>query len=165
MKTRIITKTALLAAAALIVFVIEAQIPSFIPVPGVKLGLANVFVLFALYALGARQAVLLLVCKVALGSVLSGNGIGFMYSAAGGVLCFLAMLGMKRLLRPQQVWVCSVCGAVGHNAGQLAVAVCVTRTWQVLAYAPVLLASGLLAGLATGVIAQLVLERLRGISK
>jgi len=160
MKTSDLTKTALLTAAALIVFTLEAQLPAPIPLPGVKLGLSNIFVVYALYTLDLRHALLLLLCKVTLGSVMAGSGVGFFYSLAGGLLCFAAMAGLKGALEGRQMWVCSAIGAVAHNAGQLAVAVLISGTWRVLAYGPLLLASGIVTGAFTGLTAQLVYGRL-----
>ena len=160
MNTKTVVKTALLTAAALIMFFVEARIPNPVPIQGVKLGLANIFVVYALYAINTKSAATLLLCKTVLGGILAGSGIGILYSAVGGMFCFLAMLGMKKALDIRQLWVCSVIGAVGHNAGQLLVAVGITQTWQVLAYAPILAASGIITGIFTGVAAQCIHARL-----
>ena len=163
MNAKSITKTALLTAAALVMFVIESHIPNPIPIPGAKLGLANIFVVYALYAIDAKHALCLLFCKVMLGSLLAGHGSGLLYSAAGGGLCFLLMLLAKQLLHGRRLWLCSVVGALGHNAGQLAMAIAVTRTWQVAALTPALLTAGFVTGLFTGLAAQFAYERLEGI--
>ena len=160
MHTKTLTKTALLTAVALVVFTIEAQLPPPVAMPGVKLGLSNIFVVYALYALGAKHALLLLLGKVCLGSLLAGRGVGFFYSLAGGLLCLAVMVLMKGALARQQMWVCSAIGAVAHNAGQLAVAVALSGTWRALAYGPVLVVSGILTGVFTGLAAQLVHSRL-----
>ena len=83
-----------------------------------------------------------------------------LYSAVGGILCYLVMLAIRRALMPKQIWVCSVLGAIAHNCGQMAVAVVVTRTSGLLVYLPVLLVSGILAGVFTGIVAQLLVGRL-----
>ena len=160
MSVRGLTRAALLAAAALIMFVIEAQFPHPIPIPGLKLGLANIIIVYAVYAVGHKQAFAVLCSKIVLGSILAGGGIGFWYSAAGGLLCFCVMLLMRHVLSHGQIWVCSVLGAVAHNTGQILMAVFLMRTAYVLAYLPFLLASGLVSGLVTGLAAQAVHKRL-----
>ena len=156
-----LTTTAILTAAALVVFVIEAQIPAFTSIPGIKLGLSNVFTLFTLYAVGVPWALALLLIRVLLGGLLTGQAAAILYSLAGGLLAFGAMLLGRKLLPEKQLWVVSVFGAIFHNIGQLAAAVAVTGTSEILYYLPVLLISGILTGAFTGLCAQLVLRRLR----
>ncbi len=162
MKTKTLTQIALLAAMALIIFMVEAQIPLPIPIPGVKLGLSNVITLFALWTLGRREAGLVLLVRIILGSLVAGNLMTMSYSLAGGVLCFLLMALMKPLFSEQQIWILSIFGAIAHNVGQLAVAVAITGTPSiVLPIGPVLLLSGMVTGLFTGLCAQSVILRLR----
>jgi len=160
MSVRTLTKTALLTAAALILFVIESRLPRLVPLAGVKLGLGNVVLVYALYILGAKPAFAVLLGKVTLGSIFTGSALSFMYSLSGGLVCFGAMLAIKRLLTHRQIWVCSVIGAIFHNIGQILMALLVTQTVHVLGYFPILLASGLMTGTLTGLAAQLVHERL-----
>ena len=161
---RQITRMAVLTAVALAIFIAEAQLPPLVPiVPGIKLGLANIITVYALFALGPGQAGMILLARVLLGSLFAG-GMTLFYSLGGGVCCYLVMLAVYRLLTRRQVWVCSVLGAMAHNAGQIAVAVALTRTPAVAAYLPVLLVSGILTGLFTGLCAQFLLSRLKGTS-
>lgn len=159
--TKRLTRMALLAAVALILFVVEAQLPAPIPVPGVKLGLANIVTVYAMFRLGPKDTLLILLCRVVLGGIFAGQVMTLFYSLAGGILCWLVMLGMRRVVTEKQIWVCSVVGAIAHNAGQTAVAVAITQTPGLVAYFPVLLLSGIAAGVLTGVCAQLVYLRLK----
>lgn len=162
MKTKTLTKLALLSAMALIIFMVEAQIPLPIPIPGVKLGLSNVITLFALWTLGRREAGLVLLVRIILGSFVAGNLMTMTYSLAGGVLCFLLMALMKPLFSERQIWILSIFGAIAHNVGQLAIAVAITGTPSiVLPLGPVLMLSGIVTGLFTGLCAQAVILRLR----
>lgn len=160
MKTKDLILTAILTASALVAFTIEAAMPPLTPIYGIKLGLANIFTLFALYALGTRQAAAVLFLRIILGSIFTGQLVSFIYSLTGGVLSFVLIVLLKRFFPLKQVWVLSVLSAVMHNIGQLAAAVLMTGTVQILYYLPVLLISGIIAGAFTGLCAQLVLMRL-----
>lgn len=160
MKAKKITYMALLTAIALIIFVIEAQIPNPIPIQGVKLGLANIVTVYSMFVLGPAPTLLILVSRVFLGSVFSGQMMTFAYSMAGGLLCYLSMLIMRKLVGRNQIWVCSAVGAVFHNIGQIIVAILITATPGLIAYLPILLVSGILAGIFTGLCAQYVVRRL-----
>ncbi len=161
MKTRTLTQLALLSAMALIIFMVEAQIPLPVPIPGVKLGLSNVITLFALWTLGRREAGFVLLVRIVLGSFVAGNLMTMAYSLAGGVLCFLLMALMKPLFSEHQVWILSIFGAIAHNVGQLAIAVAITGTPSIiLPIGPVLMLSGIVTGLFTGLCAQSVILRM-----
>ena len=161
LKTRRLTRDAMLTGVALIIFIVEAQIPPLTSIPGIKMGLANIITVFAVFAVGPVDAAAILASRVLLGSMFAGSLSTLMYSAAGGALCLLAMLALRRVLSMRQIWVASVIGAAAHNAGQIAVAIAVTGTVGLLAYLPVLLMSGMLAGLFTGLCAQGVVRRMR----
>ena len=158
---RRLTRMAVLTAVSLAIFTAEAQLPAPAPIPGVKLGLANIVTVYAIFALGPGPAGAILLARILLGSLFSG-GLTIFYSLAGGLCCYLTMLVMRRLTTERQIWVCSVLGAMAHNAGQIAVAAAVTRTPGVAAYLPVLLVSGILSGLFTGLCAQFLAARIPG---
>ncbi len=160
-----ITRLALLTAIALTIFLAEAQIPALTAVPGVKLGLANIVTVYAMFALGPGDALLVLSARVFLGAVFSGQPMTLIYSAAGGLLswCVLCLLG--RLLTDRQIWLASPVAAIFHNLGQLLAAAAVLRSWSVLAWLPYLVIAAVLAGLFTGVAAQALLRRLERIQK
>lgn len=161
MKTRKLTVMALLLACALALFVAEAHIPPPVPIAGVKLGLANIVTLAALVWFGRREAMELLLCRIVLASLFAGQAVSFIYSLSGGIVCFAVMAAALPLLGRERLWVVSVLGAIGHNIGQIAAAAALIRSWQVLAYLPVLLISGILTGAFTGFCATLVTRRLK----
>ena len=155
---------ALLAAASLILFVVEAQIPPLIPVPGVKLGLANIITLVAMVLLSRREAGLVLLVRILLGAVFAGSPSTLLYSAAGGILAYGVMCLMVGRIPESRLWITSVVAALAHNAGQLIVCILVARTSQLIVYAPVLAASGILTGAFTGVAAAVLVKALRKIN-
>ena len=160
MPAKRITTVALLTAVALILFVVEAQIPAPVPLPGLKLGLANIITVYALFVLGPKDTLCILLVRVFLGSIFAGAIVTLFYSLGGGLLCFLAMLLLRRILTIKQIWVCSVIGAVFHNLGQMIAAVLIYRTTAVLIYLPPLLLAGIIAGTFTGLIAQYLVGRM-----
>lgn len=161
MKTRRMVTLAMLTAVALILFVIELRIPNPSPIPGVKLGLANIITVYAVFRFSAKETALIVTARILLGAVFSGNPSALLYSAAGAFCCLLGMLLLRRVLPEQQIWLCSVIGAMFHNVGQIAAAVLMMRSFSVAAYLPVLLVTGSAAGCLTGVAAQLLLRRIQ----
>ena len=153
----------MLAAAALIIFAIEAQIPVPVPIPGVKLGLANVITLFAMYKLGPKDALGILLTRIILGSVFAGTVVSFLFSLTGGIFCYLITLALHRVLSENKIWVVSVIGAVFHNIGQILAAMVVLKSAAVAAYLPFLLLSGIITGVFTGLVVQLVYKRLKNV--
>ncbi len=161
-RTKRLTTDALFTSIALTIFMIEVQIPS-IGIPGVKLGLANIVTVTAAFLIGPWDAGAILLCRILLAGLFSGQVMALWYSLAGGALCWLTMLPLRKILTGKQIWVMSVVGAVAHNIGQITVAVLVTRTTAILYYLPVLMISGVLAGLFTGMAAQLAVNRLKSV--
>lgn len=150
----------MLTAFSLIVFLIEAQIPLPIAIPGVKLGIANVITLFAIWMLGWKEAGAILIVRIILGNLIVGNVMAMLYSMAGGLLCWIIMSLLKPIMKQNQMWIMSVLGALGHNAGQLGVAVWISGTVGMLWYAPVLLLAGIVTGAFTGKCTELVLNHM-----
>ena len=140
----------ILTAAALTIFVLEAQLPPLVPVPGIKPGLANIVTLFALVFLCPRDAFLILLARTLLGAFLVGNPSILLYSLSGGLVCLGAETLLVRLCGQRQIWAVSAAGAAVHNLTQLLTAGLETRTASVLWYLPPLLAAGILTGLFTG---------------
>ena len=162
--TRRLTRLALLTAIALTIFMIEAQLPALTTIPGIKLGLANIVTVYAVFTLGPRDALMVLCARVFLGAVFSGQMMTLLYSGSGGLLSWLALCLLCRLLDRKQMWLASPVAGMCHNVGQLLAAAGVMRTWAVLAYLPYLVIAGVVAGLFTGVAAQVLdgrLEKLR----
>ena len=159
-KVKRLTELSVLTAAALIIFVIELQIPNPFPIPGVKLGLANIITVYAVYRYKPYEAAAVTAVRLILGSVFAGNLAALIYSASGAALCLIGMLILRRFIDEKHIWIASVFGAVLHNTGQMAAALIITQTPQLIAYYPFLLVSGCLAGAFTGVCAQIVISRL-----
>ena len=160
MSVKRLTRLSMLTALALILFTVEMQLPALAPIPGVKLGLANIVTVYAMFAIGPADTLAILLVRIVLGAIFSGQPSSMLYSLAGGMLCYLAMLPCRRLLSLRQLWLCSVIGAVFHNIGQLGMAVLITRTPAVMGYLPVMLLIGVPAGVFTGLCAQFVVNRL-----
>ncbi len=158
---RRLTELAVLTAVSLIIFAVELQIPNPFPIPGIKLGLANIITVYAVYHYKAHEVAAVVAVRLLLGAVFSGNFAALIYSASGAVLCLLGMLILRRWIDEKHMWVASVLGAVLHNTGQMAAALLVTRTPQLMLYYPFLLVSGCLAGLFTGLCAQAVSARFK----
>jgi heptaprenyl diphosphate synthase len=159
MKARRITKLALLTAVALIIFIIELQIPNIIPIPGVKLGLANIVTVYAVYEYSAKETAAIVLTRVVLGAIFGGNIAAIMYSLAGAVMCLVGMLLVKRIVPLKYIWLSSILGAILHNTGQIIVAVLVMRSFAVISVYPFLLTAGCIAGAFTGLCAQFLIKR------
>lgn len=160
MKTRKLTKLGLLTCLALIIFIIELRLPDLVPIPGVKLGLANIVTVYCIYTFTPAETAMMLFSRILLGALFSGNLMALWYSIAGGMLCFAGMTLLRRFADEKNMWFWSVAGAVLHNIGQITVAMIVLKSTTVLGYLPFLLISGCIAGLFTGICAQLVTKRL-----
>ena len=163
--TRRLTRLAPLTAIALTIFLVEAPIPVPIPLPGVKLGLANIVTVYAVFVLGPWDALLILTARVFLGAVFSGQMMTLFYSFGGGLLCWAVLVALSRLFTKRQIWLCSPISAIFHNLGQLLVAAALMGTWVVMAYLPYLVLAGAASGLFTGLCAQFFIQRLDHISR
>lgn len=153
-RVRRLTRNAMLTTVALTIFIVESQIPIPVPIPGIKLGLANIITLYALFMYGAGDAISILLCRIVLGSIFGGQMMSFLYSLCGGLLCYLVTLQLCKLVTKKQIWICGVLGAVAHNVGQILAAVVVTRTVSVFAYLPILMISAVVSGTFTGFCTQ-----------
>ena len=158
MKTRKITVLAMAIALGMILSYVESLIPS--PgIPGVKMGLANIVVVFCLYRLGWKEAASVSLLRVFLVSLLFGHAASLMYSAAGAVLSLLGMIGLKATDRLGCIAV-SVIGGVLHNVGQILIAWALMGP-NVVYYLPVLIVSGTVTGVLIGVLAGLIVKRIK----
>lgn len=157
--TRQVAMCAVLTALALGLSTLENLLPVtlFIPLPGVKLGLANIVTVFALYQLGAAPALCILAARCLLGSLFAGNASALLFSLLGGVLAMLVMMVLTRL-RGLSVYGVSIGGAAGHNIGQMAAALITLGNTAVLGYLPFLLAVSLFTGALTGFVSALLLR-------
>lgn len=163
MNAKRLTYLSLLTTISLIIFMVEAQIPLPIPIPGVKLGLANIVTVFAAFTLRPAEALAILVCRIILGSMFTGNMFAMIYSMGGGLLCIAVTLILSKILTLKQLWIVSVVGAIFHNIGQLLVAAFVLQSFAVFAYLPVLLISAIFCGAFTGFATMALITRLNKI--
>ncbi len=159
-KTGRLTELSLLTAAALIIFVIELRFPGIIPVPGIKLGLANIITVFAAYRYTAGETVMVLSVRVFLGAAFAGNMSALIYSVSGAALCLVGILLLVKIIPAENMWLTSAAGAVLHNTGQLFAAAAVMRSAAVFAYFPILVFAGCIAGAFTGICAGIVYGRI-----
>ena len=146
-------------AVAMILSFVESQIPAFLAVPGVKVGLANLAVIFALFVFGVLEAFAVSLVRVFLLSLLFGNAVGWIYSVAGALLSLLVMLALRATGKFSVLGI-SVAGGVSHNIGQILAAMVVLRSEGVLYYLPPLLLSGTVAGAVIGIASALLIDRL-----
>ena len=158
--TRKLTALALTVSFALILSFIESRIPAFVAIPGVKVGLANIAVIFTLYKFGIKEAVTVSVIRVLLVSLLFGSPVSLVYSICGAVLSLTSMILLKKLTPLTEVAV-SVSGGVMHNVGQIAAASFMLSTNVVTYYLPFLILSGTIAGIAVGIGAGIGITVLR----
>lgn len=150
-KARRVALYGMLTALAFILSYVESLVPVTVGIPGVKLGLANLVVVIALYTLDLKGAFVISVVRIVLSGLTFGGLFSMLYSLAGGLLSFavMAILSRKKLFGTVGV---SVCGGVAHNIGQLLVAMAVLETESVWYYFPVLLISGSVAGVLIGLL-------------
>ncbi len=159
MKTKKLTLLSLLSAIALTIFMVEAQIPALLPIPGVKLGLANIVTVFTVFALGAKEGAAVLFVRIFLGAVFAGNFSTIFYSAAGGALAIVVTILSKKFLTSKQLWVAGALGAIAHSIGQMGMAILLTSTPGLIVYLPVMIAISIVTGCFTGLCAQFLVNR------
>ena len=156
--TKKLTALALTISFALILSFIESRIPAFVAIPGVKVGLANIAVIFTLYKFGVKEAITVSIIRVLLVSLLFGSPISLIYSVSGAVLSLCSMILLKKLTPLKEVAV-SVSGGVMHNVGQIAAASFMLDTNVVVYYLPFLILSGTIAGVAVGITSAILIQR------
>ena len=159
MKTKKLVLLALLDAIALTIFMVEAQIPALVPIPGVKVGLSNIVTVFTVFAIGPWEGAAVLFVRIFLGAVFAGNFSSILYSAAGGLCAILVTMLLRRILKPKQMFVAGCLGAVAHSIGQMAMAIFVTGTPAIAVYLPIMVACSIVTGLFTGLCAQVLINR------
>lgn len=160
-RTQRIALSGLLTSLMLVFGLIERQFPLTTAIPGVKLGLANSVLLYALYMLGIRQSILLMLLKALMSWLIYMNMFAMLYSLAGGAASLAAMILISRMKGVSEIGVSAI-GAVAFNVGQILVAVAVLDTPQlIVTYLPVLMVSGVVTGIVTGVIAKMVMKHLK----
>lgn len=156
MKIKKITVIGISVSLAMILSYLESMIPSFVPVPGIKIGLSNLIIVILLYSGGTVDAFLTDIIKIILSSVLFGSPLSFLFSISGGLLSFFVMWLLKKtgILSVLSI---SAAGGVCHNTGQLVMAIIILKSPALYYYLPPLLMGGLLTGLFNGIVsAELV---------
>ncbi len=160
MSVKRLTINALLTAMALGIFVLEATLPPLTPIPGIKLGLANLITLFALVFLSGKDALIILLARILLGALFAGNPSVLLYSLPGGLMSLLMEFLLLRKNPVQFLWGVSAIGALVHNTMQVLIAILITRTPIILSYLPVLWISGIITGVFTGLCIRYLHDRL-----
>lgn len=160
MSVKKMTVLSLYTAVALILFVVESVIPMPVPLPFVKLGLANIITLIVLVCYSPKDAFLVLMLRIFLASVFYGQIVYLVYSMAGGILCFLADVVINRLLKGKYIYITAVFGALFHNTGQMLAAFFFLGK-GVLPYFPYMVLCGMITGLFTGILANILVLRLK----
>ena len=156
--TKKLAALAVTVALAMVLSFLESRIPAFVAIPGIKVGLANIAVIFTLYKFGTRDAAVVSVIRVLLVSLLFGTTVSLWYSLAGATLSFILMLVLKKLT-PLSVVTVSVVGGISHNVAQIGVACLLLETNVIMYYLPFLLLSGVIAGIAVGIASALLIKR------
>ena len=128
-------------------------------IPGIKLGLTNIVVIWLLYLIGTREAIFISILRIILAGFMFGNAFSILYSLVGGILSLLVMWMLKRLGRFQMISV-SAAGGIAHNLGQIIVATIIVKNYNVMYYFPFLMICGFLTGVLIGVIAQEMVIRI-----
>lgn len=162
--TKRLAECALFISLALVLSYIERFFPlqAFIPLPGVKLGLANVVTMVSLMCLGKRDTFIIVILRCILGSMFGGGITGLMFSLTGGMLSVSVMIAVSKV--PYfSIYGVSILGAAAHNIGQILAAVILMQSIYILTYLPWLLLTGLVTGLVIAILSSGVLRILRNL--
>lgn len=159
LRTKKLALSAILAALAMILSYVEAMVPMPVPIPGIKLGLANLVILLAIYRLGFKYALAINCIRIFVTGLLFAGAFGILYSLAGGLLSLLVMYLLYRTGIFSMVGV-SMAGGVAHNLGQLLTACLIMSNIRLMSYFAVLLFAGMGSGILMGIVAWLVCQRL-----
>lgn len=162
MKTKKVATLGLTIALAMIMSYIEALVPLSFAVPGIKMGLANIVIIFVLYKIGTKEAILVSLIRVILVSLLFSNVMAMAYSIAGAVLSLSVMWALKKTDKFSVIGV-SIAGGIMHNVGQIIMAVIILGTEQIALYLPVLIVTGTVTGVVIGIVSGLVINRFKKI--
>lgn len=157
-KTKKLAFLALTISFAMVLSYLESRIPTFVAIPGIKVGLANIAVIFALYKFGIKEAITISLLRVFLISLLFGSPVSLIYSLSGAMLSLMCMILLEKLTPLTEVGV-SVVGGIMHNVGQIIAASIMLGTNVVVYYLPFLVLSGTVAGVAVGVVSALLIKR------
>lgn len=149
-----LTTLSLFTTLSLIIFLLESLLPPLTPVPGIKLGLANIITLVLLRNYSLKDTALVLIARILLSAFFAGQAMSLIYSLAGGLASLMIMFLFNRLLNGHYIFLTSITGGIAHNLGQLFIAYLITRVPGVWMYLPFLIPGGMLTGLFTGLCAH-----------
>lgn len=158
--TKHMVTLAVCAAVAMVLSYLESLFPLHFAVPGIKIGLANIAVIFVLYRFGAGEAIVVSLLRIFWLAILFGNVMTLIYSVCGALLSLIGMVLLKKTRRFSEVGI-SIAGGVLHNAGQIMAAAVLMDTAQIVYYLPVLIISGTVASVAVGIISAVLIKRVR----
>ncbi|MBE6646306.1 MAG: Gx transporter family protein [Ruminococcaceae bacterium] len=159
-KNKKIALLGVLAALAIVLSYLESLIPPLVAIPGVKIGLANIAVMLALYKLSVKEAALISICRNLVIFLLFGGLLALLYSLAGSILSLTVMFILKKFTPFSEIGV-SVAGGVTHNIAQIVVAVFTFSTPSLMLYLPVLLVSGTIAGIVIGICSGVIIKKIK----
>lgn len=157
-----VTLVAIFIALALVLSYVDSLISLPIAVPGIKLGIANIAIIYALYKFGIKEAVLVSILRIVLSSILFGNVVSLSYSIAGAVLSLSLMIILKRFTSFSIVTI-SIIGAIMHNTGQIIMAIILMGTEEIIYHLPVLIITGVISGIGVGILSAVVLRYTKNI--
>lgn len=160
MSAKALIKMSMLTAVSLILFVIELRIPELVPISGVKLGLANIVTVWAVYSCSTRETILMVSARILLGSIFCGTALSFIYSLCGATFSLLVSLFLKNVISSDHLWLNSIVGAIFHNIGQILAAMLVMHTKAILVYLPILMLSGIISGAFCGIAAETLYKKI-----
>lgn len=163
MKTITLARCALFAAMALIIHVLESFIPPLLPIPGIKIGIANVITLAAVYILGNKEALFVLITRILLGNMFTGQALSLMYSLCGGVFCYIVTIALKRFFKGNTIWFLGVMGAVAHSIGQTLCAIILFDSISLVYYGALMCIVSYISGSFTGLCAQFMVKHFKTI--
>ncbi|MBQ7775586.1 MAG: Gx transporter family protein [Lachnospiraceae bacterium] len=149
-----LTTLALFTTLALAIYYVESLLPTLVPIPGIKLGLANIITLLVLKNFSTKEAFLVLLARILIATFLFGQFLSMFYSLAGGLCCLLIMWLINHLLRGNFLFITSIFGALFHNIGQMLTAIVITASPAPLSYLPFFILSASITGLFTGLCAH-----------
>lgn len=153
----------ILISQAVVLSVVERAIPIPVPIPGVKLGLANIVSIFTIAVFGIQETLTVVFLRVIISSIFGGGIAGFMYSIAGGILSAAIMSIMYNRFKDFSILSISVTGAIFHNIAQLITASIVVNDFRIFYYMPILMFSGIITGIIIGFIAKYTIEPIKKI--
>lgn len=160
MNTKKLTKLSLLLASALILSYIETLIPFDFTIPGIKIGLANIAIMYTFYKVGIKESYLVSLVRVLVMAILFYSFVAAIYSFVGALLSLIVMSILERFKVFDIKGTC-ICGAISHNIGQILAACVLLGTSAIFYYLPFLLLSGLLSGLMIGIFTSVLIKRIK----